>query len=288
MNSSELSDNDQHIASYKEDFTPDVEAGLRRLHGRIEVPAATGGAKVRRLSRRKLFSVAAAVLLLLGVGSAILLGEGTTTLVNDTGKPMAITLPDGTEVLLQQGSELAYAADYNETDRLIDLEGQAYFEVMKDAERPFLVNTKETELRVTGTAFNLRVEGDDLEVEVSEGAIELHRNGKVVPVKAHHCGIAKPGKACKVMAAKELNRHAWRTGIMRFEAVALPDVIKTICNNYGLEVAVTEGCDFPFSGVFSQQDPISILKTIAEFGNGELNAVNEENEVFELSLPDCE
>lgn len=287
MNLSELQKIDQHISSYKEDFSPNVEAGLRQLHGRIS-SAANPPAKVRRLSRRSLLSIAASLLLLISVGFLLLIGDGSTHIENATNKAMAVTLPDGTEVLLQQGAELSYGADYNEVDRLIELEGQAYFQVAKNAQRPFLVNTSETELRVTGTAFNLRVEEEELEVEVSEGSIELHREGEVVPVKANQCGLALPGRASVVMTAKDLNRHAWRTGVLRFESLSILEVVEIISNNYGFSVSVTDGCDFPFSGVFSNGDPVSILETVALYGQGELKVVDEETKVFSVLLPNCE
>lgn len=282
MNLSDLQNNDQHFSSYKDGFSPDVEAGLARLHGRIGSQI-DSQAKVRRLSRRGILSLAAAVLLLLSAGFLIFSGDGSTILENTTNAPMAITLPDGTEVLLQQGSELSYGADYNEVNRLIDLEGQAYFEVIKNADRPFLVNTSETKLRVTGTAFNLRVNDGELEVEVAEGSVELHHAGEVVSVNAKQCGLAIPGKASVVMTAKELNRHAWRTGVMRFQNVPLTDVIRTVSNNYGYSVDHPEGCDFSISGTFSTENPVSVLQTIADLGGGELEVIDESSGKFSLT-----
>ncbi len=288
MNSFELQNNDHHISSYKKDFSPDVEAGLRRLHGRIGAEADQPKAKVRRLSRSGLLSIAAALLLLVSAGLLVFMGDGATYIENTTNRPMAVSLPDGTEVLLQEGAVLSYGADYNEVDRLIDLDGQAYFQVAKNAERPFLANTSEAELRVTGTAFNLRIDGEELEVEVSEGSIELRRKDKVVPVKAHQCGFASPGKDCTVLTVKDLNRHAWRTGVLRFESAASSEVIKTIANNYDLEVSVADGCDFPFSGVFSDSDPVAVLETVALYGQGVLEVMDKDAKVFRLSLPNCE
>lgn len=287
MNSPDLQNNDQHISSYKESFTPDTEAGLSRLRDRIgESPGSQ--AKVRRLSRRSILSIAAVALLLLSAGALIFAGDGTTRVENTTNEPMAMSLPDGTEVLLQQGAEISYGADYNVTDRLIDLDGQAYFEVVKDKDRAFLVNTSKTELRVTGTAFNLRVSGEELEVEVSEGSVELHQGGEVFPVKANHCGHIVPGKPCVVMTAKELNRHAWRTGVLRFTDVPFSDVIKTVSNNYGFIVDYPEGCDFPVSSNFSNNDPVSVLQTIADLGQGELELVDASANSYKFSFSACE
>ena len=288
MKSTDLQNNDRHISSYKEGFSPDVEAGLRHLHGRIGTEAKPQQAKVRRMSRSGILSVAAAILLLVSVGFLLLAGDGSTSFDNSSTGPMAVSLPDGTEVLLQQGAGLSYGPDYNETERLVKLNGQAYFEVAKNVDRPFLVNTAETELRVTGTAFNLRVEGEEMEVEVSEGSVELHRRGDVVPVKANQCGLALPGQNAVVMTTKDLNRHAWRTGILRFESVSLTEVLEIISNNYGFSISVTDGCDFPFSGVFSNDDPVSVLETIALSGQGKLETIDDNAKVFNVSLPTCE
>lgn len=189
---------------------------------------------------------------------------------NNTTAPMAIDLPDGTEVLLQQGGTLSYGGDYNDIDRHIFLDGQAYFEVAKDDSRTFWVNTTEAELRVTGTAFNLRMEGDEMEVEVSEGTVELHRAGEVLPVTAKQCGVAKPGKHFTLMEAHNLNRHAWRTGKLTFQGTRFVDAVKTISNNYDLEVTFPTDCDFPVSGNFSGQDPVAILETIVQMDGGKL------------------
>lgn len=271
-------DFDQHFSSYKEDFTPDVSAGLERLRARVD--AKTAPAPVRRLSRRSWFSAAAAVLLLLAGGYVALSGDGNTVLFNETNAPLAVTLPDGTEVLLQQGTELTYGEAFNDTDRHISLDGQAFFQVHKDANRPFLVNTSETELRVTGTAFNLRVNDDELEVEVSEGAVQLSREDQVLEIKAKHCGLSLPGRKCTIMLAENLNRHAWRTGTLRFQGAPLEAVVKTIANNYGYTINVPKDCNFPVSGTFSAEDPISILHTLAELGGGELQVTNADENVY--------
>jgi len=125
-------------------------------------------------------------------------------------------------------------------------------------------------LRVTGTAFNLRVAEDELEVEVSEGTIELHREGEVTKVGAKQCGLALPGKPCSLMKAANLNRHAWRTGTLTFHATPLAVAIKTIANNYGLTVESPADCDFPVSGTFASDDPVAVLRTFAQLGGGEV------------------
>lgn len=285
MNASDFNSLNDHASGYKENFTPDTERALARMHARIAVSSSPSSATFRTIYVKRLLAAAAAILLLLTAGYLVFSGDGSAEFLNDTNAPMAFDLPDGTGVLLQQGSVLHYKGDYNVADRHIFLAGQAFFEVAKDKNRPFLVNTAETELRVTGTAFNLRVQNGELEVEVSEGAVELHRNGEVLAVSAMQCGLALPGKKCTLMEAKQLNRHAWRTGVLTFQGTPLGEALKTIRNNYGLEVVVPMGCDFPVSGNFSGQDPVAILQTIAAMDGGQLLETGEGN--YRLLEMDC-
>ena len=95
------------------------------------------------------------------------------------GATKKIHLPDGTEVLLNAGSELQYAADFNTSHRTVQLSGEAFFDVKKDAERPFIINTGKMNIRVLGTAFNVKAYPEDKTSEASliRGAIEVSMHG---------------------------------------------------------------------------------------------------------------
>lgn len=259
-------DLDKLAAGYGADFTPDVEAGLGRLQRRIN-----GGSEqktvVRRLGRRNWLAAAATILLVVMAYFGFL-RSSETVFANNDATPRTFELPDGTRATLQQGAELAYFEDFNELTRTVRLSGQAFFEVHKDKTRPFLVGNGITELRVTGTAFNLRVEKEELEVEVSEGSVELTHNNKVIPVEANKCGIAKAGKPCLLTDAPHLNRHGWRTGKLYFEDTELPVVLETLRTNFGFEITFPEGCNYPVSGTFSTDDPAAILRDVARLGGG--------------------
>ncbi|SIN94702.1 FecR family protein [Chitinophaga niabensis] len=95
------------------------------------------------------------------------------------GATKKIQLPDGTEVWLNAGSELLYAADFNTSHRTVQLSGEAFFDVKKDAERPFIINTGKMNIRVLGTAFNVKAYPEDKTSEASliRGAIEVSMHG---------------------------------------------------------------------------------------------------------------
>lgn len=276
-----LSDNniDELATGYGKGFSPDVEAGLTRIRRRI---AADGKeAVVRPLNRRRWLGAVAAMLLV-AVSVFGFLYESNTVYANNGPSPKEFSLPDGTSVLLQSGAELAFAQDFNETERRVSLQGQAFFVVHKDGNRPFLVSNNETELRVTGTEFNLRVDEKELEVEVSEGSVELRRGDDKLAVKANECGTAKVGEPCTVMNAPHLNRHAWRTGKLYFQDAELPVVLEAIRTNFGWSIAVPAGCNYPVSGTFSTEDPEAILRNVARLGQGSVEKINGKANAFRL------
>jgi transmembrane sensor len=153
MNPISDQDIDGLAKNYRSDFQPDVEAGLARLKGRM-----TSKAAIRPLRPRRWLGIAASLLVLVAAGSfAFQAFFGSTTVRNDDPSPMHFALADGTEIWLQEDSEIRYDRSFNESDRKVSLRGQAYFDVHSDPSRPFLVNSGNAELRVTGTTFNLRV-----------------------------------------------------------------------------------------------------------------------------------
>ena len=240
-----LNDNDidRLVTTYREDFTPDVEQGLRRLRAGLTVvrPLATLS---KRTSRRRFFSIAAAVAVIVACLAVFFLsGDGRTYLSNPDQTLATFSLPDGSSLTLQQGSTASYDAEtYNVTARSVELAGQAYFEVHSDATRPFLVQHAGGELRVTGTAFNLRTDGDLMEVEVSEGAVVLQQeDGKSMQVAAKECGLIAPGKPMVHKPAPNLNHHAWRTGELKFDHTPIDEALTYFYDNWAIQCTWANG-----------------------------------------------
>ncbi len=261
---------------------PDVAGGLRAVRARIaanEVPAAP----VRPLRPRRWYAVAAAAAVLLALAYFTFL-TGSVSILNEGSAPLVAVLPDGTEVLLQRGASLHYDRSFNRTERRVSLQGQAFFQVEPDLDRPFLVANADTELRVTGTAFNLRIDGQEMEVEVSEGSVALQRGSTSTPVKAGECGLAKAGTAFTVLPSPDLNRHAWRTGKLHFVDTPLSEVLQTIRNNFGVSVELSKDCDFPVAGTFRADNPTAVLTAIARLGGGQVTPLTGRTDAFQLTL----
>jgi transmembrane sensor len=90
------------------------------------------------------------------------------------GNRSRLLLPDGTQIWLNGDSKLIYNQEFNGTTREVELEGEAYFDVTKDKSRPFIIHTKAMDIKVLGTAFNVKAYAGDKTTEASliHGSIE--------------------------------------------------------------------------------------------------------------------
>ncbi|WP_116124497.1 FecR family protein [Lewinella sp. IMCC34183] len=277
----EQNDIDQLVKNYREDFTPDVEQGLRALHGRLT--------PVRRLRPRnngRLYAIAAAVLLLLTAGYFVFADRGLTELRNDTGQLATYELPDGSSVVLQSGSVLHYSAsDFNTAERRLTLDGQGFFEVAPDADRPFTVSSAVGSVRVTGTAFNLRARSSELEVEVSEGTVLLQHAGREMQVKAREAALAVDGGSMEREEAPNLNHHAWRTGELRFDHTPFEQVLVYLNDNWGIVCTWKDDttCSFPVTSSYHTSDARSVLEDIAELNGVKVRSTGTDGKHFELT-----
>ena len=97
------------------------------------------------------------------------------------GSRASTSLPDGSLIWVNAGSRISYASDYNKKDREIQLEGEAYFDVTTDPQKPFVVKAKDISIVATGTAFNVSAYKEDLSVTTTlvRGVITI--NGKNIP-----------------------------------------------------------------------------------------------------------
>lgn len=149
-------------------------------------------APVRRLISRGIYRYAAAVVILIcmswgiyrivarpGPYYAIDHPAHNEEVLAKAGARTSLVLPDGTRVWLNSNSKLRYNKEFNSRNREVGLEGEAYFEVTKNAELPFIVHAATLDIEVLGTSFTVKSYPQDATVEATllKGAIEVRRKG---------------------------------------------------------------------------------------------------------------
>lgn len=160
----------------------DVEQALSAVHARIrqETDGQNADHFTANGNGNRLWKwIAAAAVIILGMGTGILFIPQTTTAPN--GELVTVELPDGSSVELNSGSQIRHNRLFAFSNRTLHLEGEAFFSV-ENGSPPFIVNANNSAIEVTGTEFNVRSWSEDpsgeTEVTVSEGSVQFYPVGK--------------------------------------------------------------------------------------------------------------
>ena len=204
------------------------------------------------------------------------------------GAHTKLYLPDGTLVWLNAGSKIVYSQGFGVEDRQVKLEGEGYFEVTKNADIPFKINTKEVDLRVLGTKFNFRNYPDDEEVTVNlmEGKVALRNGIKTMPelyLEPDEKMVLnkQTGQMTKVRT-KAVKANVWINDELFFDEELLEDIAKKLMRSYDVKVEVADSLrNRRFYGSFkiSGNTIGQILDTMAATGQLEYRY---ENDVYIL------
>lgn len=137
------------------------------------------------------------------------------------GSKSKIILPDGTVVRLNSSSRLTYKNDFNKDVREVSLEGEAFFDVTKDAKHPFIVHTSNIDIRVLGTLFNVKSYEQDPTIETTllRGSIEVFNKNDASAPKI----ILKPNEKMIFQKKKEDTDQAKNNAIHFSSANIIPD-----------------------------------------------------------------
>jgi transmembrane sensor len=168
----------------------------------------------------------------------------TNTISTPKGGQYQVNLPDGTKVWLNAASELKFPLSFAKLrERRVELHGEAYFEVEKDASKPFIVKSDRQYVQVLGTHFNINSYADEKETKTTllEGSV------KVSPIHGRDADqvVLKPGlqaqliagtKQIKVMHVDVQAEVAWKNGQFFFEDEPIENIMKQIARWYDVEI----------------------------------------------------
>jgi hypothetical protein len=158
----------------------DVKHALSDVHARIQQETSSQNEDHVETNGKRLWKwIAAAAVIILGMGTGILFIPQTTTAPK--GELVTVDLPDGSSVELNSGSQIWHNRLFAFSNRTLHLEGEAFFSV-ENGSPPFIVNANNSAIEVTGTEFNVRSWSEDpsgeTEVTVSEGSVQFYPAGK--------------------------------------------------------------------------------------------------------------
>ena len=228
---------------YKGAYQPDVEKGLAKFKARIATTKST--TKVVQMPRRQWFgriAASVAILLTFGVLANWFLNTNQVQQVASTNSLIDnIQLPDGSIVVLNKNSELTYPKSFTGSNRVVELKGEAFFKVARNTNKPFIVSTTSSEVKVLGTEFNVRAYPSEVQtiVEVEEGkvAVKLVATEKEQILVANDKVLINHADATlSKVEALDWKDTAWKAKQLVFENKPISDVLDYLMYNFEVEV----------------------------------------------------
>jgi transmembrane sensor len=170
------------------------------------------------------------------------------TLTTPRGGGFQLVLPDGSKVWLNAASSVHYPSAFKGNNRQVDITGEAYFEIAKDADRPFIVRVSSTAgaqelVKVLGTQFNINAYDDEPVVRTTllEGAVRVEKGTATATLKpGQQASLTDAGKLYVTDNVNVEEAVAWKNGRFYFNSTPLPDVLRQVARWYDVDVKYQE------------------------------------------------
>lgn len=192
------------------------------------------------------------------------------------GSSISVNLPDGSIVKLNGGSRISYSQGYGVDSRIVNIEGEGYFEVKKDSTKPFIVNSANIIVKVLGTKFNFCDYPKETQalVALDEGKVNMtciESKQEITLLPNQHVVFDKKTGAMTLLDTKTLaNKCQWTKGIIAFNGESLKDIAAVLerCYSIKFKISPSKQNSLHFYGVFyrNSQNVYDIMEALAATG----------------------
>ncbi|MEL6557552.1 MAG: FecR domain-containing protein [Bacteroidota bacterium] len=221
-----------------------------------------------------------------GIAAIVVLGIGLTFLINyfqqekselisfeSESEKKEVVLPDGSTVLLNKNSVLSYYDDFNQNDRSVDLKGEAFFEITKNPDKPFVIEAGKSRTTVLGTAFNLKVSANEhVTITVTEGKVkfsDLNESEKEFLTVGEQAELKPATSMITKEKVKGSNALAWKTGLIVFADEKMENALQVLSEYYDVQFSCEESLkDYSITVTIDRKslgDMVEVVKNITGF-----------------------
>lgn len=258
----------EHIGSRNEIYLPDQTLPIVRLQNGSQVALAENEqAALFKLGIE--FSGSDDGELTYHIKNGNYLTQEYNTFVCPKGTSLKLVLADGTLAYLNSGAELRYPVHFDNKQREIHVDGEVYFEVNHDRDRPFLVHTKNTVIKVLGTKFNVDSKNSSKHTTTTllEGIVEIEANSyKKILSPGFKAITGSSAGAIQLMKADLKEVLAWRDGYFRFTDDDIETVLTKIKDWYEIDDYIINSISQDtFTGMVRRTNKLSELLQQLEF-----------------------
>lgn len=260
----------QELGQDPDNDNVDVEKAWKIVRSRISEQSTV----IKRRSllvRSPLFRIAATFFLLAVLGSVITLIFFNQNYIkhSTTGDQsnLRIDLPDGSIVFLNRNSSLYHTSSFGSENRVVRLEGEAFFDIKPDTKMPFSIDAGSAIVKVTGTSFNVMTKNEEAEIEVYVKTGTVTVEGKsgsgTLLLEPGYIGRISGSKAEKIIN-DDPNYMAWNTGKLTYRGEKLTIVFRDLKRVYDLNIVAddTSIYELPWTAPIEYQQGENIIKMI--------------------------
>lgn len=217
----------------------DTRPALERVNRRI------GYAKTRQYSFfQKVTRIAAVILpLCILAGGYLYYTSAIDNLIEISvayGEKKHIILPDSSEIWLNAGTVFKYPENFANSERLVYLDGEAYFTIKRDTSRPFIVKASQISVKVLGTRFNVKAYSDDERIitTLTSGKVEVNTPSQKSQVLKPNEQLTYNRETSKISIAKipAADIESWTTGKLIFTNASFPEIRQTLERRYNVVI----------------------------------------------------
>ena len=180
-----------------------------------------------------------------------------------------IKLVDGTKIILNENSSLIVDNDFNKTNRLITLKGEAYFEVAKNTKKPFIANSLKTYTKVLGTTFEIEAHAvNSIEVCLYEGKVEFSTAiNKTILLPGEKLACSLSNNSIEKIKVNNLTKDSWITSLS-FKDASLEEIVGKLESLYKISILIpadrkNEHYTVSFEGL-NLQSSIKLLEELTD------------------------
>jgi transmembrane sensor len=207
-----------------------------RKYNKAVLTLADGSTVTLDSAGNKLLQQQPGVLQYAGKSAAI----GFNTLTTPRGEQYQIILPDGSKVWLNAASDLKYPTVFNGKERSVELHGQAYFEIAKNADQPFKVKVNNQEILVLGTSFDVMAYANENTTNTTliEGSVKVTvDNTSKLLQPGQQAAVENDTRTIGIKAVNIDDVIAWKNGYFSFRNADLPTVMRQLARWYDVEIS---------------------------------------------------
>lgn len=191
-------------------------------------------------------------------------------ITSPTGVRSQVVLPDGSKVWLNSESTIRFKIPFEPDSRKVELNGEAFFAVEKDVQRPFHVHSGKVNVTVLGTKFNYKAFAEDPSVEVvlAEGKVSLTTDGagKEIIMNPGERAVVNKTSYRATVSSENIGKYiAWQEGKLVFDECPMPEIAKQLERWYGIEVIIDDPKiqNYRITTTFENESLHQVLELIA-------------------------